>query len=1136
MATTADTPEPTLAYLRRQFAAGDIDGARRALMQLSPEGVKELEGRLGAATVARMFQATRKVRGPSLGRVVVIHGIMGGKLASIDSSGDDDHVWLNYPRLVFGRIADFKLDASGEQADPSVRIETRGLLDEYMPLVLEIGQRWDVLPVAFDWRLDIDKSAAALDIEIRRWAPGQPVHIVAHSMGGVVSRRFMQMFPSTWDAMKDPDKLKRGGRLVMLGTPNRGSFAIPFVLTGEEKTVKMLETFDLKHNMEELLEIINTFPGSYQMLPSPELDFGDERHKLFDRKQWGSYPVTQQHLDRGRKFQQELFAVKDPDRLIYVAGYDRETPYRVRVDGPGKFSYQETMDGDGRVPHELGLLPGVPTFYVAEKHGDLPANGKVLSGIHDLLATGTTGALDSKRPASRGVRALPGWRKASEIAPVTPAVPQSGVKRSLDFGKDKHGVIEAEIIESFIGGGRGMLSAPRPTPTPATQPPATRKSKKSSPPIKLEVMWADITQVDGEVCAAGHYEGLEPQAGELSLDLAISGVDRNNYRPDDLVITSHTRRGILRGAVADINFFPWIGTRKTVVIAGMGHPGSFGPGALQRTTRALAESVACLPKVATVNLLLIGSGNGNLSVSQAVMALLAGLKDALLAGLYNSSIRRIRIVEYDLRKAQLIAQALAEYKTKAGELQGIQIADAVVEGRGGRIGEEIAMSAVLLASASRMRGNNAAARRAGESLLQGVSSTPALRQVCREALGRLAERPVSDLMAQAGALDFGRRENGPRGSAAPTRISFVRGAGGICAAAISETAVVPERMMPVDWTLVDEIVQRMTDPADVATIADMSRLMARLFVPADFRQKLGASEGLIVELDRDTGRIHWEMLDSLKDTGRPLALDGPVARQLRTSYSPTPPRPMIAAAQLRALVIGDPGDPDKGYALDGARQEALEVASLLRKRGVQVDLLVGAPNAARDPDLTGITPATVLEVLRLLEKNNYDILHYAGHGDFDPANPEQKAGWIFGDRYFTARELASLSRAPALVVANACLSGLTSNKRAGGDGPGVLRATDDNLLPGLVDEFFKRGVRNYVGTAWPVSDTGAILFCATLYESLLGGPTGAQQTSLGEAMLNARRALKEREDRYGALWAAYHHYGDPAFVLRYAAS
>jgi len=99
-----ESSDPTLELLRTQFAAGNVDGARRALLQLSSEARAELEARLGAPTMARIMQTSRRSRGRINGRVVVIHGIMGGKLASVDASGDEDLVWVNFFRLASGRI------------------------------------------------------------------------------------------------------------------------------------------------------------------------------------------------------------------------------------------------------------------------------------------------------------------------------------------------------------------------------------------------------------------------------------------------------------------------------------------------------------------------------------------------------------------------------------------------------------------------------------------------------------------------------------------------------------------------------------------------------------------------------------------------------------------------------------------------------------------------------------------------------------------------------------------------------------------------------------------------------------------------------------------------------------------------
>jgi hypothetical protein len=238
----------------------------------------------------------------------------------------------------------------------------------------------------------------------------------------------------------------------------------------------------------------------------------------------------------------------------------------------------------------------------------------------------------------------------------------------------------------------------------------------------------------------------------------------------------------------------------------------------------------------------------------------------------------------------------------------------------------------------------------------------------------------------------------------------------------------------------------------------------------------------------------------------------------------------VAHWPLRALVVGDPGDPAAGDALPGARREALAVVRLLRAKGLDVTALIGAPGAARDGELRGYPPADRLDVLMRLMSGEYDLLHFAGHGEFDPAHP-QLTGWVFQGGLLTSRLLERVDQAPSLVVANACLSARTSDALARGGTSGAARSEAD-LLPALADEFFRRGVRNYVGTAWEIDDAGAVEFSRVFYDALL--PDAAAPGSaapVGEALRRARLALKARDDKFGALWAAYQHYGDPQHTV-----
>nr|MBA2689225.1 hypothetical protein [Burkholderiales bacterium] len=423
-----------LEEIERRLLEGDLTRIRVLLTQLSDEERAQLEARLGPDAYARLLRKRARRRAAPQGRVIAIHGIMGSTLYSVDADGKEEKIWINPFALLLGGFKRCRLTVDGLPADPAHQVKPGSLLLEYLALIDALDDGWDVKPFAYDWRIDIDHSATRLNELIQSWAGDKPCHIVAHSMGGLVSRRFIQLFPDTWKSMQDK---KSGGRLIMLGTPNRGAMVVPQIFTGDENLVKWLARLDLSHNLDQLLAIINTFSGCYQMLPSPNFvpADGDDRLRLFEAKNWGDSPVLQALLDRGRQFQEELEPVVDPARMIYIAGYDQETPFRVKVKSPGKFAYQITNDGDGRVPHELGLLPDVPTYWVKEKHGDLQKNGGVLDALHELLRDGATAILPKERPATRALPAKRAWRDAEDLVSVPPQYAAAAAAMKASAGK-----------------------------------------------------------------------------------------------------------------------------------------------------------------------------------------------------------------------------------------------------------------------------------------------------------------------------------------------------------------------------------------------------------------------------------------------------------------------------------------------------------------------------------------------------------------------------------------------------------------------------------------------------------------------------------------------------------------------------
>ena len=174
--------------------------------------------------VTRGTAATRK------GNVVVIHGIMGAEL-SVSSGGPGDLTWVNAFRILRGWLDRLRLTDDGRSdANPKFTVTATGIMKRYYgEMLLALSANWNVKDFYFDWRKDLDLAADSLNAKLgSSFEDGAPVHIVAHSMGGLVARTFIKKYPDRWRTMWDnKGNGSAGGRLVMLGTPNQGSFAIP---------------------------------------------------------------------------------------------------------------------------------------------------------------------------------------------------------------------------------------------------------------------------------------------------------------------------------------------------------------------------------------------------------------------------------------------------------------------------------------------------------------------------------------------------------------------------------------------------------------------------------------------------------------------------------------------------------------------------------------------------------------------------------------------------------------------------------------------------------------------------------------------------------------------------------------------
>jgi pimeloyl-ACP methyl ester carboxylesterase len=331
---------------------------------------------------------------------------MGSEL-NVGAGAGEYNLWLNLLKIARQGLDILKLDSAGANpSDGITQISAKGLLVKYYgEMLLSLGARWNVQPYPYDWRRDLETEAVGLHRFIREKFAGKPVSIVAHSMGGLVARALWKSSPKA----DSGEPLLR--RLIMLGTPNLGSFEVPMIFAGIQDTVKklimlthpFLSVFNHDEARRRLLSVISSFPGVYQM--APQKGFGADILRKAAAYQAVNKDVVQAHLNRGVDFFQRLENVVDPDRMIYVAGYGFETIVGVDTSLPldRLSSYWANDAGDGKVPHELGLLKDVPTYYVHEQHGNLPANSLVQGALDDLLQKGKTSTLPTQVPADRSL-------------------------------------------------------------------------------------------------------------------------------------------------------------------------------------------------------------------------------------------------------------------------------------------------------------------------------------------------------------------------------------------------------------------------------------------------------------------------------------------------------------------------------------------------------------------------------------------------------------------------------------------------------------------------------------------------------------------------------------------------------------
>ena len=360
-----------------RFAWNDTEVER---LLATGENQRELIAYFGAqehAELARLAQKAASTPGTPDVRVLVVPGIMGSQLGMRRPAPlPDDVLWVDPIDIELGRLSSLRLPGTAPV------ISLGAVLYSYLRVKLHLrAAGFSAAFFDYDWRLGVDELGRALAERVLADA-ASTVMIVAHSMGGLVSRAAL--------ALPGMEKVTR---VVLMGTPNFGSFAPVQALRGTYAVVRKIARLVRNSSAETMAtEVFTTFPSLYHMLPSADRNGGPD---LFDPSEWPEVdPRPNTTLLATTKPVRDSLAPPD-ERFVTIVGVGHETVTAVARRN-GEFEYTITRRGDGTVPAVSAELPGAVAHYARAAHSDLTRDPVVAAAVVDLLRNGRTRRLPTR--------------------------------------------------------------------------------------------------------------------------------------------------------------------------------------------------------------------------------------------------------------------------------------------------------------------------------------------------------------------------------------------------------------------------------------------------------------------------------------------------------------------------------------------------------------------------------------------------------------------------------------------------------------------------------------------------------------------------------------------------------------------
>lgn len=305
--------------------------------------------------------------------VVIVPGLMGSELWR-----GSERLWPNVRRF-FADPEKLRLpDPEGQSPEARclvgevvivpnlIKFEQYDRLGDFLEEALGYERGKDLMEFAYDWRQDVRLSAKRLAEAIENWEVQGPVTIIAHSLGCLVSRYYVEH-------LDGKDKVRR---LILLGGPHLG---VPMAMT---RLLFGQEFLPLGLLDERMRQVLASFPSMYQILPTYPcaVDQTGRAIKVLEDETW--LPERYRHLLRSaREFRREL-RTRSSVPAVSIFGYGLKTVTGAKLvrDAEGelqKVNFTSESAGDSSVPQKSAVLAGSEIHPVQQYHGALYVDNDV---------------------------------------------------------------------------------------------------------------------------------------------------------------------------------------------------------------------------------------------------------------------------------------------------------------------------------------------------------------------------------------------------------------------------------------------------------------------------------------------------------------------------------------------------------------------------------------------------------------------------------------------------------------------------------------------------------------------------------------------------------------------------------------